>query len=80
MSRAGPEELPLTADVTLAVVAHELANLVQAVSGNLELIAARTTDETALRYIANARSAAQQLTELTTRLQSEAPAALGDND
>jgi len=75
-----PASEPGAARPSLAFVAHELANLVQAVSGNLELIAARTTDETALRYIANARSAAQQLAELTAKLQSKAPPARGNDD
>ncbi len=50
-------------------LAHELANLVQALTGNLELAAARTSDEQAMRYIANARAAARQLEELTRKLQ-----------
>jgi signal transduction histidine kinase len=54
-----------------ARLAHQLGNLLQVVSGNLELIAQRTTDETALRYIANARLAAEQLTELTRTLQDD---------
>jgi signal transduction histidine kinase len=52
-------------------LAHELANLMQALSGNLELIAARTTDEQALRYIANARAAARQLEDLTRKLRED---------
>jgi signal transduction histidine kinase len=49
-------------------LAHDLGNLLQVVSGNLELLALRTTDEAALRYLANARAAAEQLTELARRL------------
>jgi len=52
-------------------LAHELANLVQAVSGNLELIAARTEDDQAARYIANARAAARQLEELVRKLRQD---------
>jgi len=52
-------------------LAHELANLVQVVSGNLELIAVRTTDPNILRYVENARSAAEQLTTLTRKLRGE---------
>ncbi|MEO6387720.1 MAG: hypothetical protein ABIT16_02665 [Croceibacterium sp.] len=46
-------------------LAHELANLVQVVSGNLELLDARVTDEQLRRYITNARSAAEQLAALS---------------
>lgn len=49
-------------------LAHQLGNLLQVVNGNLELIAQRTTDEDALRYLANARAAAEQLTELARSL------------
>jgi two-component sensor histidine kinase len=54
-------------------IAHQLGNLLQVVNGNLELIAQRTTDETALRYLANARAAAEQLTALARTLPSERP-------
>ena len=56
-----------------AGLAHQLGNLLQAVNGNLELVAQRTTDETALRYLANARAAADQLTELTRTLPLNPP-------
>lgn len=56
-----------------ARLAHKLGNLLQVVNGNLELIAQRTTDETALRYVANARAAAEQLTELTRGLPVDPP-------
>jgi len=56
-----------------ARLAHRLGNLVQVVSGNLELIGQRTTDETALRHLANARAAADQLTELTRSLPIDPP-------
>ncbi|HEY6816566.1 MAG TPA: hypothetical protein VI168_13575, partial [Croceibacterium sp.] len=36
-------------------LAHTLGNLLQVVNGNLELLAQRTADETALRYLENAR-------------------------
>ena len=51
-----------------AHLAHQLGNLLQVVNGNLELITQRTTDEAALRYLANARAAVQQLTELARSL------------
>jgi hypothetical protein len=52
----------------LAGLAHNLRNLTQVVNGNLELIAARTDDELALRYLANAKLAAQLITELAQGL------------
>lgn len=54
-------------------LAHQLGNLLQVVNGNLELIAQRTTDEATLRYLANARTAAEQLTELARGLPTETP-------
>jgi hypothetical protein len=54
-------------------LAHQLGNLLQVVNGNLELVALRTTDETALRYLANARTATEQLTELTRTLPIDPP-------
>ena len=51
-----------------ARVAHQLGNLLQVVNGNLELAVQRTTDEVALRYLANARTATQQLTALARSL------------
>ena len=56
-----------------ARLAHRLGNLLQVVNGNLELVAQRTTDETSLRYLANARAAAEQLTELTRSLPTDPP-------
>jgi signal transduction histidine kinase len=44
--------------------AHELGNLLQVVNGNLELLSARIDDPDMRRYLANAQTAAQQLTEL----------------
>jgi signal transduction histidine kinase len=44
--------------------AHELGNLLQVVNGNLELLSARIEDPDMRRYLANAQTAAQQLTEL----------------
>lgn len=52
-------------------LAHQLGNLLQVVNGNLELIAQRTSDETTLHYLANARAAADQLTELTRALATD---------
>jgi two-component sensor histidine kinase len=54
-------------------LAHQLGNLLQVVNGNLELVAQRTTDEAALRFLANARAAAEQLTELTRALPVDPP-------
>jgi two-component sensor histidine kinase len=54
-------------------LAHRLGNLLQVISGNLELVASRTSDEAALRYLANARVAAEQLTELARRLPVDPP-------
>lgn len=56
-----------------ARLAHQLGNLLQVVNGNLELLAQRTTDESALHYLDNARAAAEQLTELTRALPVDPP-------
>ncbi len=56
-----------------AHLAHQLGNLLQVVNGNLELISQRTDDETTQRFIANARAAAEQLTELTRSLPIDPP-------
>ena len=56
-----------------ARLAHQLGNLLQVVNGNLELLAQRTTDEAARHYLANARAAAEQLTELTRALPVDPP-------
>ena len=56
-----------------ARLAHQLGNLLQVVNGNLELVAQRTTDEAALRYLGNARNAAEQLTELARSLPTDPP-------
>jgi signal transduction histidine kinase len=42
---------------------HDLMNLLQAVQGYLELLAGRTEDETSQRYVANARTAAEQMAD-----------------
>jgi nitrogen-specific signal transduction histidine kinase len=69
VSREEAERLQQEAVRELASrLAHQLGNLLQVVNGNLELIAQRTTDETALHYLANARTAAEQLTELMRTL------------
>lgn len=57
-------------DLDVSELAHSLANVVQVVSGNLELLAARTNDPKALRYVENARTAAEQLAELTRKLRA----------
>jgi hypothetical protein len=54
----------------LSVLAHEFANLMQVVNGNLELLDGQVTDEPARRYLANARLAAEHLTELSRVLSA----------
>ena len=73
-SREGAE-LPEdeSADRLLAGLTHNLRNLIQVVSGNLELVGGRTDDELALRYLANAKLAAQLIMELTEGLEAEPP-------
>ena len=56
-----------------ARLAHSMGNLLQVVNGNLELLAQRTSDETALRYLENARTASQQLTDLARSLPIDPP-------
>jgi len=56
-----------------ARLVHTLGNLLQVVNGNLELLAPRITDETARRYLDNARTAADQLTALTRSLPVDPP-------
>lgn len=56
-----------------ARLAHQLGNLLQVVNGNLELIALHTNDERVLRYLDNARAAAEQLTALTRTLPIDPP-------
>jgi signal transduction histidine kinase len=56
-----------------AGLAHQLGNLLQVVNGNLELIAQQTTDETVLRYVANARAAAEQLIQIARSLPIDPP-------
>jgi len=56
----------------LTSLAHDFANLMQVVNGNLELLDARVEDEAARRYVTNARAAAEQLTELSRRLSIRA--------
>jgi len=74
VSREEAERLREEAVRELAArLAHQLGNLLQVVNGNLELLAQRTTDESALRYLDNARAAAEQLTELTRALPVDPP-------
>jgi nitrogen-specific signal transduction histidine kinase len=72
-----PEEANRLKEVAVreqaAQLAHQLGNLLQVVNGNLELLAQRITDEAALPYLANARAAADQLTELTRALPVDPP-------
>jgi PAS domain S-box-containing protein len=51
-----------------AGLAHDFNNLLQVVNGNLELAAARAEDERMLRYIKNARNAAERGAKLTGQL------------
>ncbi|HWK42192.1 MAG TPA: hypothetical protein VNR60_09690 [Croceibacterium sp.] len=55
----------------LPELAHELANLLQVVNGNLELLDERVADEPARRYLTNARLAAAHLGELSRVLSSK---------
>ena len=66
-----PEEAERLRQEAVREPRGELGNLLQVVNGNLELIAQRTTDETTQHYLANARAAADQLTELTRALALE---------
>lgn len=50
---------------------HQICNLVQAVNGYIELAARRTQDEDTLRFLANARAAADQLIEVCRQLPPE---------
>ena len=56
-----------------ARLAHSMGNLLQVVNGNLELLVQRTSDETALRYLENARTASQQLTDIARGLPIDPP-------
>ena len=69
-ARRASRPRPRPKDNGSSALAHELANLIQVVSGNLELIAARSHDDATQRYLENARAAAQQLTELSRRLSA----------
>jgi signal transduction histidine kinase len=55
----------------LSCLAHEFANLLQVVNGNLELLEAHVSDQPARRYLANARSAADQLAQLSRLLSTK---------
>lgn len=48
--------------------AHEISNLLQVVSGYLELLAARTDDTISCRYIESAQLAARGLSEAVEKL------------
>jgi two-component sensor histidine kinase len=52
-------------------LAHRLGNLLQVVNGNLELLTARVEDEQLRGYLRNAKTAAQQLTEIAHGLVSQ---------
>jgi hypothetical protein len=56
-------------------LAHTLNNLLQVVSGNLELLATRVEDEQLLGYISNAQLAAEQLSEVAHGLYDKSRAA-----
>lgn len=51
-----------------AGLAHDFNNLLQVVNGNLELAAARSSDDRVLRYLESARSAAERGAKLTGQL------------
>ena len=51
-----------------AGLAHDFNNLLQVVNGNLEMLTARLQDKTVLRYVENARSAAERGAKLTRQL------------
>jgi hypothetical protein len=70
---AGTENLKTgAAGVEEGAPAHKLCNLVQVVSGYLEMLAARTQDVLSLQYIATAHAAADQIRELAERLDQDA--------
>ena len=56
------------------VLAHKLGNLLQVVNGNLELLAQRVVDERSRGYLANAQTAAQELTDIARALAEAATA------
>lgn len=62
-----------SAERLLDGLAHNLRNLIQVVNGNLELVASRTEDELALRYLTNAKLAAQLIAELAEGLDEGLP-------
>jgi len=49
-------------------LAHKLGNLLQVVNGNLELLAQRLVDDRSRTYLANAQTAAQELTDIAHSL------------
>ena len=55
-------------------LAHKLGNLLQVVNGNLELLAQRAVDERSRTYLANAQTAARELTEMAHALAEAASA------
>lgn len=63
-----PEPAPEEVAQFAASVAHDLNNLLQVVTGNLEIIAARLEDEQLRGYLNNALIAAQQITDLARDL------------
>jgi hypothetical protein len=63
---------PPSRERSLRSFAHEFANLMQVVNGNLELLGTRVVDQPGLRYLANARAAAEQLSELSRELSEKA--------
>lgn len=68
----GPDDLKAeAAHRDWGSLAHELCNLVQVVSGYLEMLATRTEDVLSLGYIENAQAAADELTQLAGRMGIE---------
>jgi signal transduction histidine kinase len=60
-----PDQDVVRADADLN---HKLCNLLQVVTGYLEMLARRTDDDVSLGYIATARTAADQLIDLSRQL------------
>ena len=56
------------------VLSHKLSNLLQVVNGNLELLAQRVVDDRSRGYLANAQTAAEELTDIARSLAEAATA------
>ncbi len=60
-------EAPL---VNVARSTHEYCNLVQVMTGYLEMLAARTEDKISLQYIENVQAAVHKLSELAGDIEA----------